>query len=66
MAQAYVNKQGYFQFINFPLDGDYYLWIGKKKGQPVMGVFKKTRHGRKGLTLTPDQFQELLDIRESI
>ena len=66
MAQAYVEQQGYFQHIEFVIDEDHYVWIGRKKGQPKISIFKKTNHGRKGLTFTPDQFKQLLDLADSV
>ena len=66
MAQAYVEQQGYYLYIEFPIDEDHYLWIGRKKGQPKIGIFKKTKDGRKGPTFTPEQFQQLLDLTDSV
>ena len=66
MAQAYVKQQGYFRHIEFPMDEDRYVWIRKKKGQPMIGIFKKTKDGRKGVTFTPEQFQQIMDLRDSI
>ena len=66
MAQAGVNKEGYFRYIEFPTDAEHYVWIGRKKGQPMIGLYKKTKHGRLGLTLTPEQFQHFLDLADAI
>ena len=66
MAQAYVEQKGYYRYIQFPMDEDRYLWIGRKKGQPKIGIFKKHSYGRKGLTFTPEQFQQLLEMTESV
>ena len=66
MAQAYVEQQGYFRHIEFPIDEDHFVWIGQKMGQPVISIFKRTPHGRKGLTFTPQQYQLLLDLSDSI
>ena len=66
MAQTYVEQQGYLSYIEFPIDEDHFVLIGQKNGQIVISIFKRTRHGRKGLTFTPEQFQQLLDLSDSI
>ena len=66
MAQAYVEQKGYYRYLEFPMDEDRYLWIGRKKGQPKIGIFKKTKHGRKGQTFTPEQYQRILEMTDSI
>ena len=66
MAQAQIDRLGYFKWLEFPLDAEHYVWIGRKRGQPVIGIFKKTRQRRTGLCLTVEQFKLLQDMMESI
>ena len=66
MAQAYVEQKCYFEYMELPIDEDHYVRVSKKEGQAVIGVFKRTKHGRLGLQLTLEQFQQLVDLRESI
>ena len=66
MAQAQVNQQGFFKWVEFPLDAEHHLRICRKKGEPYIGIFKKVGNRRKGVWLTPHQFQMVQDMTESI
>ena len=66
MAQAHVNHQGYFKWIEFPLDEEQYVWVGRKKDQPLIGIYKKNSNRRTGIQMTPEQFQRLQEMMESI
>ena len=66
MAQAYVEQYCLFEYMELAIDEDHYVRVSRKEGQPVLGIYRRTKHGRLGLQLTLEQFQQLLDMTESI
>ena len=66
MAQAQVEQEGFFKSIEFPINENLFVWIEKKKGQPVIGLYKRTKHGRQGIQLTPEQLDSFTYVLESI
>ena len=66
MAQAQIQQEGYFKAIEFPIDENLHVCIRRKKGQPVIGLYKRTKHGRLGIQLTPEQLDNFKSMLESI
>ena len=66
MAQAQIEQEGYFKSVELSIDEDFFVWVGRKKGQPAIVLYKRTKHSRLEIQLTPEQYDYLKSMVESI
>ena len=63
MAQAQIDRAGFFKKIDIYLDEEYLIRV---EDGPSIGIFHTTQVGVRGIRLTPERWMKIKELIDSV